>query len=56
MKSYIKPNCRIFDLLAENMIATSAGSMSFDNSAQIENEGEMLSNQKDMWGNESVWK
>ena len=57
MKSYIKPGCRIIDLLAENMIATSPNSMSYDDTKTIENEGEFLSNQKEnIWGSEGIWK
>ena len=57
-KSYINPNCRVIDLLSENMIATSPNSMKFDNSQTIENEMDMLTNKQDpdLWGNESVWK
>ena len=56
-KTYITPNLNIIQLSSEDNILTgSATRFEVGISNDAMNGSEALSNQKDMWGNEGVWK
>ena len=52
-KNYMKPLCETIELDNEESIMLAAsGVMTMDKNTKVD----QLSNQKDMWGNENVWK
>ena len=50
-KIYKTPKMRIIDLVEEGMIAASP-TMKMDQNVKVD----QLSNEKDLWGNEDIWK
>ena len=50
-KIYLTPSANIIDITEEGMIATSQKLGTYS-----ENIGEEFTQEKDMWGNEEIWK
>ena len=52
-KIYNMPLCRVVELDAENSVMlTASGGVVMDQNTKVD----QLSNEKDMWGNEDIWK
>lgn len=52
-KIYIRPEVNVVEMEASEMLAGSM--LKLDGSNTVDSEDGVMTNQKDMWGNEGIW-